>query len=205
MALKNRLRPYTDRQRERGDSVPRPAPDFAASPWPGRGFTKSAPGFADGEVPPRAAAYALQPPAYFQPPGATTLRLQGRQTGQNLASGELQLATFDLSGGNVGALRIVNVGVTNLLATSNIVFRIKVGGATVEGWQWSPFAQGVAVFLQEFPPESTYIEVPDGAKIALTSQVLDAGTYDVDFMAQGWRYGRRLRDEFENAWRAGVR
>lgn len=196
----------TRRQKDRGDAVPRESPDMAASPWPGTGGEPgSLPGFPGSEGPPRNAAYALQSPAYFQPPGGTTIRLQGRRNAQVLADGELILATQTLQGGNLGALRIVNVGITNLLLTSNIVFRIKIAGAPVEGWTWSPFAQAIAVMLQEFPPESTLIEIPEGAKVDLTSTVLDAGAYDIDMMAQGWRYGRALRDDFDNAWRAGVR
>lgn len=197
---------HTRRQLERGDAIPRSTPDMRASPWPGRGGGPgSLPGFPADQGPPRAAAYALQAPTFFQPPGASTIRLQGRQDAQVLADGELILATQGLQGGNLGALRIINVGVTNLLATSEIVFRVRIAGAIVEGWQWEPFAQAIAVFLQEFPPESTLIEIPEGAKFDLTSEVLDAGVYDIDMMAQGWRYGRALRDDFDDAWRAGAR
>ena len=196
----------TRRQLERGDAIPRSAPDMRATPWPGYGGEPGGmPGFPDSEGPPRAAAYALQAPTYFQPPGAVTLRLQGRQNAQVLAGGETTLATLQLQGGNLGAIRIVNVGVTNLLATSNIVFRVKVAGATVPGWRWSPFGQAIAVLQQEFPPESTLIVLPEGTKLDLTSSVLDAGTYDIDMMAQGWQYGRALRDDFDDAWRAGAR
>lgn len=172
---------------------------------PGGTASPGLPGFPDGQGPPRGAAYALQPPTYFQPPSGTTIRIQGRQTAQLLADGELILATVELQRGSVGALRIINVGVSNLLATSLIIFRVKVAGATVPGWEWSPFAQAVAVFQQEFPPESTKIDLPEGTKVDLTAEVTDAGVYDIDMMAQGWSYGRGLRDDYDSAWRAGAR
>ena len=188
------------------DAIPRESPDMAATPHLGVGGEPGGlPGFPDSLGPPRTMGYALQSPQYFQPPAAITLRLQGRQNAQVAADGEVVLAALSLQGGNVGVLRIVNVGVTNLLATSAIIFRVKVSGATVQGWQWSPFAQAVAVLQQEFPPESTLIELPEGARVELVSEVTDAGVYDVDMMAQGWRYGRGLRDDFEDAWRAGAR
>lgn len=194
----------TRRQRLRGDAIPRSAPDMRAGVWPGFGGKPGGlPGFPDGATP-RAAAYALQAPNYFQPPGAITLRIQGRQTAQVLADGEVTLATVQLNNGQLGVLRIVNVGVTNLLATSAITFRIKVGSANVPGWTLSPFAQSIAVFQQEFPPESTLIELPTNSRLAITSQVADGGVYDVDMMVQGWQYGRAQRDDFEQAWRAGA-
>lgn len=202
---------HTARQRWRGDAVPRVTPDMEASPWPGRGGPPGAlpggrdmPGFPAQAGPARAAAYALQNPAYFQPPSASTIRLQGRQSGQTSAAGEVVLATSQLQGGNLGVLRIVNAGVANLLASSVIIFRIRVAGTAVEGWQFSPFAVPVAVYQQEFPPESTLILIPEGAAFSLTSVVQDAGVYNIDMMVQGWRYGRELRDDFDNAWRAGV-
>ena len=195
----------TKRQRDRGDAIPRPTPDMAASPWPGRGGGPGGlPGFPEGRGVPRMASYALQSPTYFQPPGAPTLRLQGRGTAQALAAGEVQLATFQLQGGDLAVLRIINVGVVGLLATSDIVFRVKQGGQVVEGWEIRPFAAPIAVLQQEFPPESTLIELPEGVKIALTVQVNDLGTYDLDFMAQGWRYGREVRDDYQRAWRSGA-
>lgn len=195
----------TKRQRDRGDAIPRPTPDMAASPWPGKGGGPGGlPGFPEGRGVPRMASYALQPPTYFQPPGAPTLRLQGRGTAQVLADGVVELAVFDLQGGELGVLRIVNLAIVGLLGTSDIVFRIVVGGQTVTGWELRPFAAPVAVFQQEFPPESTLIELPEGVKVALTVEVIDAGTYDLDMMVQGWRYGREMRDDYERAWRSGA-
>lgn len=195
----------TKRQRDRGDAIPRPTPDMAASPWPGRGGGPGGlPGFPEGKGVPRMASYALQPPTFAKPPGAPTLRVQGRANAATVADGEQQLDFFQLQGGELGVLRIVNVAVVGLLNTSEILFRIKVGGQTVEGWVIEPFAAPVAVFQQEFPPESTTIELPEGVKVALTVEVMDAGTYDLDMMAQGWRYGREVRDDYERAWRSGA-
>jgi hypothetical protein len=153
---------------------------------------------------PRMASYALQPPTYFQPPGAPTIRIQGRSDAQTVADGIVQLAFADLSGGELGVLRILNIAVVGLLNTSDIVFRVVTGGQTVQGWEIRPFAAPVAVFQQEFPPESTLIELQEGIKVALTVEVRDAGTYDLDMMAQGWRYGRELRDDYVKAWRTGA-
>ncbi len=199
----------TARQRLRGDAIPRNTPDMAASPWPGRGGGPGhLPGMpfepGGGDRAPRMASYALQPPTYFQPPGAPTIRLQGRSNGQAAGAGIVELANASLSGGELGVLRIVNIAVINLLNTSDIVFRIVTGGQTVQGWEIRPFAAPVAVFQQEFPPESTLIELQEGIKVSLTAQVNDGGTYDLDMMAQGWRYGREMRDDYVKAWRAGA-
>lgn len=202
-------RRHTRRQLERDDAVPRGSPDMAAQPWaeraPGAPVGRSAgPGLPAPQRPIPTASYALQPPDFFQPPGGSTIRVQGSQLAQDATFGEVTLAAGQLLRGAVGILRIINVGVSNLLSTSAIVFRVRVASAIVDGWEWSPFPQPVAVFQQEFPPESTMIYLPEAVDFALTAQVNDAGTYDVAGMVQGWRYGQELRDNFERAWRRAV-
>ncbi len=149
-------------------------------------------------------SYALQPPTYFQPPGSPTIRLQGRSDAQVAGDGTVELASAQLQGGELGVLRIINIAVLNLLSSSEIMFRIVTGGQIVQGWEIQPFGAPVAVFQQEFPPESTLIELQEGIKVALTVEVKDGGTYDLDMLAQGWRYGRELRDDYVKAWRAGA-
>lgn len=186
------------------DIRPRRSPDVESRPFPGEGAGAGM-GDPGRRGAPPAAVWQLPAPTYFQPPGGQTLRLQGRQDLQVLADGEVTLARRQLQGGEVGVIRIINTGITNLLATSDITFRIKVAGAVVGGWQWQPFAVALAAFAQEFPPESTLIEISEASLISITAEVADAGAYNIDMMIQGWTYGTALRTDFDNAWRRGIR
>lgn len=217
--MKPRSRRHTARQLSRSAAVPRKDPHVASAPYASEGAGAAVlamPG--SGGAPLRtpsegepfggrrlpSASYSLTSPLYFQPPNSQTIRLQGRGSAQDAAANEVELAFQQLTQGNVGVLRVVNYGVNGLLGTSNIVFRVKVAGSTVPGWQFSPFAAPIAVFQFEFPPDLVMIEVPEAARISLTAEVIDAGTYDIDFSVQGWRYGRAIRDDFNRAWRAGI-
>lgn len=160
-----------------------------------------------GELPApaaRRAVYALPPPTESPAPGTSYFRLQGRAAAQTLAAGEVTLDTYRLPIGQLGVIRIVEFDVNNLLNTSDIRFRIRVDGAIPQGWEWTPFGTPAALFVKEFPPESTYIRVPEGAHVAATVEVLDAGTYDLGADLQGWQYGSELRDGYEQAWAAVI-
>lgn len=162
------------------------------------------PGLPVPEVEAHDAVFQIQDPRYFQPPTGQTIRLQGNSPAQNAAAGEVELASVQLQGGTMGVFRIVQASVTNLLATSNIIFRIKVGGHTVEGWEFSPFPVPAAVFALEFPPDSTLIELGVNTRASITGTVLDAGLYDLAAMVQGWRFGREVMDEFLDAYRGAT-
>ena len=120
----------TLRQRQRGDAIPRPTPDMGASPWPGRGGGPGGlPGMPDenGGAPPRMASYALQSPTFFQPPGAPTVRIQGRENAQTVASGVIELANFQLQGGELGVLRILNLAVVGASTVRGARRRVPTG------------------------------------------------------------------------------
>lgn len=179
---------------------PPPVPSLESRPWAagGRGIGEGA----SGQLAARRAVYALPPPTESPAPGTSYFRLQGRTAAQTSVAGEVELDAFQLSVGQLGVIRIVEFDVNNLLGTSDIVFRIRVDGSIPTGWEWRPFATPAAFFAKEFPPESTYIRVPESAQIAVTAEVLDAGTYDVGADLQGWQYGSGLRDGYEAAWAA---
>jgi len=180
--------------RQRGP--PARAPDVGARPW-----SDEAPGTPGGQAA-RRAVYALPPPTESPAPGATYFRLQGRNAGQAVAAGEVTLAAVELATGQVGIIRIAEFDVNGLLVSSNIVFRIRVDGSVPPGWEWTPFATAAAFFAKEFPPQYTYIRMPEGAQVEVTAEVLDAGTYDVGADVGGWQYGAELRDGYEAAWMA---
>lgn len=150
----------------------------------------------------RRAVYALPPPTEAPAPGATYFRVQGRSTVQLAAAGEVTIDEHRLPTGQLGVIRIVEFDINGLLISSDIVFRIRVDGSIPPGWEWRPFSTGAAFFAKEFPPESTYIRVPETSLVQVTVQVFDAGTYDLGCDLQGWQYGAELRDGYESAWAA---
>ena len=178
-------------------------PGLEARPWPREGpGSRLAPVGAAPAPAARRAVYALPPPTEAPAPGTAYIRAQGRNAAQTLADGEVVLGTLQLSTGQVGVIRIVEFDINNLLGTSDIRFRIRVDGAVPRGWEWTPFATAAALFAKEFPPESTYIRLPENAQVEVTGEVLDAGTYDLGADIQGWQYGSELRDGYQEAWAA---
>lgn len=167
-----------------------------------------APGAPAGGFPPppgmggSSATYALPPPTVHPPPQANQFRVQGINAAQVLADLEVTLATFNLPAGNVGVIRLIEFDVNSLLLTSIIDFRIRINGMIPTGWTWRPFPTAAAFFAKEFPPESVLINVVEGARVDLTAQVLDAGTYTLGGDLQGWFYPLPLSVAYENAWRA---
>lgn len=170
--------------------------DPGGNPWaPGQGAPD-----AESQAPGRAVVHSLLSPRYYPPPGAGTIRALGRNAGQVLADGEVELATSELLEGNVGVIRVATFSVNGLLVSSDITFRIRVGGELIEGWEWSPFPSAVSAFVKEFPPDVTLIELGDAVTVAVTAEVDDVGTYDLGADLQGWYYARELRDSFDRVW-----
>lgn len=186
--------------------IPGPAPEVGATPWPSSGPGSmrplGEPAGESGAAAARRAVYALPPPTEAPAPGATYFRLQGRNAAQLAAAGEVVLASHKLPVGQLGVIRIVTFSMNGLLISSDLRFRIRVDGAIPPGWEWTPFPTGAALFAQEFPPESTYIRVPETSLLEVTAEVIDAGTYALGADVQGWQYGAELRDGYEAAWSA---
>ena len=183
--------------------VPPTQPGEAARPFPRKGGGPGSPGEGEGPAPAaRRAVYARPPPTEALAPGSTNFRVQGRSAAQVLAGGEVVLSSFRMPTGQVGIIRIVEFDVNGLLVSSDITFRIRLDGGIPLGWEWQPFATAAAFFAKEFPPESTYIRVPETGLVEVTGQIADAGTYDLGCDVQGWHYGSDLRDGYEAAWAA---
>ena len=181
---------------------PTPA-DIRAVPIPPGGSPGAYPGAPSGA--PRAGAdavYSLLPPTTAPPPNASQFRVQGFNLGQLAAAGEVTLGAFTIPTGNVGVIRLVEFDVNSLLLTSLITFRIKINDMIPEGWDWSPFPTGAAFFAKEFPAESVYINVDEGARVTVTAEVTDAGTYGLGGDLLGWFYPVRVAGAYQDAWRA---
>ena len=148
------------------------------------------------------AVYSLSPPTLTAPPNASQFRVQGFNLGQVAAAGEVTLGTFTIPTGNVGVIRLVEFDVNGLLLTSLITFRIRVNGMIPLGWDWSPFPTAAAFFAKEFPPETVFINVDEGATVLLTAQVADAAAYGLGGDLLGWFYPVRMAGAYQDAWRA---
>lgn len=144
--------------------------------------------------------YMILPPTYFQPPSGKQFRAQGSAPALVLASGETVLGSFRVPVGNVGVIRQVTFSANQLFATTNIVFRVKIDGLIPEGWTWKPFPSAVAFFTFSSDVESTIIDVPEGALVEVTAQVLDAAAYTLGGDVFGWFYSVSIRDGYAAAW-----
>ena len=170
-----------------------------ASPGPG-GSASYPPGTPGASA--AAAIYSLPPPTDRAPPNAQQFRVQGFNLLQAAAALEVTLGTFTIPAGNVGIIRLVEFDVNGLLLTSLLDFRIRINDAIPIGWAWRPFPTAAAFFAKEFPPETVWINVDEGATVNVTGQVTDAGTYDLGADLLGWFYPLRVAEAYEAAYRA---
>lgn len=105
--------------------------------------------------------------------------------------------TFQVPPSSMGIVRDVNLGVETMLATTNIVWRIRVDGSPVEGWNALTLAPRASAFVSaSFLPESTYITVPSGAVVDVQAIVNDAVAYNVTGQVRGWFYPQSVYDDY---------
>ena len=158
-------------------------------------------GIAPGPVkPPLTAVANIPAPEIYPWPGAQDFAAEGFQTGINLASGEVTLATLVVPTQNVAVVRDLTVIVNTMLATTDARFRFRINDGVVQGYDYRPFPRPAASLEASFPPESTLIRIPEGATITYTAVILDAGTYDIGAYFHGWFWSKVTNDRFAQQW-----
>lgn len=140
------------------------------------------------------------PPGYFPPFRAKGFFIESNQAigpgpvTTNFSSGSFP--TFTLPPGHAGYIREISLLVNNLLLTSDIRFRLLIGGGSVEGWDNIQMPQaGMAQYI--YTPDNCYIPVPSGSVIGMAAVIGDAVTYNLSFTIRGWHYD----ESYDDAWK----
>ncbi len=114
-----------------------------------------------------------------------------------VVSTELAGTIFNVPQQNVAVIREINLNVNNLLTTSNIVFRLLFNSGPVEGYDdMRVFPRAASSVSIAFPAESTIIHVPEGARISLAVEILDAGSYQLGASHRGWFYSKDVAKRY---------
>lgn len=125
----------------------------------------------------------------------------GTQAAQTLAMGVLILAQFPVPAQRVAVVRDIVLNVNNMLATTNIIWRLRQNGSLLPGYGAMTLAgRAAASVASSTSPDSTLIRISEGAIITLESEVFDAGAYDVSCSFHGWHYASALDAKYRSAW-----
>lgn len=130
------------------------------------------------------------PPAYFPPEGATDFFVFGVQ-GAQVAGTTAALGSVQLPQASRGVIRSVTVGIGNMTAAADVLWRITLDGAPAPGgWGSIRLApRGAAFVSASFSPDECFIRVPVGATVALESVVVAGGPFDMSGQLHGWSWG----------------
>lgn len=94
--------------------------------------------------------------------------------------------SFRLGQGNIGVLRSVTFYVNNMLASTNLVFTIKVNGGPVPGYgAFTPFPRVAASISNGFDMQFL---LPSESKIEVFFNNVDGGSYKVGAVFTGWQH-----------------
>lgn len=148
----------------------------------------------------------ILPPSIYKPPRGTDFILNGNAAALTAANTPQELGgsfPFTLPSGSVGVVRSLVLQVNQLLATSDLRWRLKINSSPVSGWNdLTVFPRAAASFSLAYGPEETFIEVPEAARLSLEVEVLDAGTYTMGASLHGWYYNQAYEETFAQAWNA---
>lgn len=138
-----------------------------------------------------APTYSIAPPWIDPPADATDFLLNGRTTVTGPSSPWTELASIEIDQTAEGVLKSLNVAaVGTLAATSEIQFRVLIGGGAVPGWEQItlPPLPGTGIG-RTFDADETAIRVPAGVTLAVQARVLDGASYLLDVAGHGWSWG----------------
>lgn len=149
----------------------------------------------------------LLPPTWLRPPKAKDFHLETDAAAPNFTSANTPAVipgcTFQVPGGYVGVVRSLDLSVNQLVATTDIVWRLRFNQMPVEGWApLTIFPGNIAAARRSFGPEEMQVPVPEAASVDVEIEVRDGGTYQAGASFGGWIYSRDLDGIFSDAWRS---
>lgn len=102
-----------------------------------------------------------------------------------------------LDRGYVAVVRDITLIINDMLATTDVVFRLRVNQGPVQGWEALTILPRVAGSVSRGNlPESTVIRIPDGALIDWQIVVNDAGVYRIGVDYHGWSVSKKTADRY---------
>lgn len=140
-------------------------------------------------------------PSVVKPPGGVDFQLDGTAAGLTAASGSVELASFQIPPGNVGAIRSLALLANGLLVSSDLRWTLLLDAVAVPGWNnltINPRSAGSVELT--YAPEETYIRAPEGALVSIRVRVLDAGTYQLSAAVHGWFFPSQLEQLAQAAY-----
>lgn len=146
-------------------------------------------------------SFQVMLPIVQKPPGASDFNIFGTLAARTTVNTPAQLASFQVPSNNVAAIRAISILANGLLVTSDIVWALKYNGVAVTGWNRLTINPRAAGSVEvSWPPEETFIRVPEGSLVTFDVEVLDGGTYQLSVAFHGWFYSVALDNIAQQAY-----
>lgn len=142
------------------------------------------------------------PPHIYAPAQAVDFNRAFSGTGLNAGNTPTAPAalSFGIPPNNVAVIRSVTLNINNMLATTDVVWRIRVDQSPVEGWApLTIFPRASASVSRSFLADETFIFFPDGGTIDVEIEVRDGATYHIGASYHGWFFNRQLWAKYRDA------
>ncbi len=136
----------------------------------------------------------MPPPWIYSPKEAQYIYREGRVslTGPNVTSVPASLV-FNIPRNNVGVIREINLNINDMVAATVVTWSLRFNDGPVQGFDnLTLFPRIAASVSATFPPESTLINAPDGAKIDIQITLVSATSHLIGATFRGWFYSKEV-------------
>lgn len=148
--------------------------------------------------------HAYPPVSISKPPQGIDFLAYGTLTGASGAAFQTVLSTtgaVQVPNGRHGYVRSLVLQVLNVLATTDVVFQLRVNGAGVNGWAAIPVLPGVfTVWSESWGADELYVDIPAGMNVDVVVGVNDGGSYQLSAQLHGWHVPEAMAEASAAGW-----
>lgn len=164
------------------------------------------PGAPGGGLAGAAVVRSVPPPHWIPPPNAGAFNIEANWNAFNVGNTPMVIpgSGFVLPADQVGVIRSLSLNVNILLATSLLVWQLRVNGVPLQAWNaLTIFPRAVASASVTWGGNECFIPISEGG--AIDAQIVvgvgDGSTYQLGIAYSGWFYDKTLAEAFEAIYR----
>ncbi len=119
----------------------------------------------------------------------------------NAANSPFVVASYAVPDGSTGFLRSFELQVQNVLATSDIVWAIRIDRIPVPGLGAIPvLAAVIPVWSQDWSSDEVFLEIPPASTLDLVVTVNDGAAYAIGGLFHGWIVPTSIAQASRQGW-----
>lgn len=152
-----------------------------------------------GEPPPKPADAPQQPrgifvtryqPGEFPIPGATEFARDAFENSPGVGTITPAGLFYRVPESSLGIIRVFGVGITNMVPTTNVIYRLLVNGKPVPAWGNFRLFPGAGTRITS--SVGTWVELTNNDEVSVEIQNIDGGIYQVGANYSGWVWPESL-------------